>query len=271
MVNNMDFRAVLEEPQTPAVISPSPGYDLVPVKQELGQYEGPLTKMEERVGTLTVTDTATCALSVGLEGEAKTLHKNLKRVLDALIAPANDYVKAVRLIFGPYLSRLDSIKEGANQKSTQWQYQVRLEQQRKEAAEREATRKLQEKVDAEARVLREEAEHKAKEAAAQLKKEKDKDARVALEKTIADETLAAQAPTPQVANIVLPTAPKVVRTETGSGYLRMDWTFEITDEAQVPREYLMVNEGLIRNKVKAGIRQIPGVRIFEKPTGITRT
>ncbi len=118
---------------------------------------------------------------------------------------------------------------------------------------------------------RQEQERKAREAATQLKKEKDKDARAALEKTIADETLAAHAPTPQVASIVLPTAPKVVRTETVSGYLRMDWTFEVTDETQIPREYLMVNERLIRDKVKAGIRQIPGVRIFEKPTGITRT
>ncbi len=271
MENDMDFRAPLEEPQTPAVIPASLGYDLIPIKQELGQYEGSLAEMEKKASALVVTDAATCALSVGLEGEAKTLHKNLKRTLDALIAPANDYVKAVRLIFGPYLSRLDSIKEEANQKSTQWQYQVRLEQQRKEAAEREATRKLQEKVDAEARVLREEAERKAKEAAAQLKKEKDGDTRAALQKTIADETLAAHAPTPQVASVVLPTAPKVVRTETGSGHLRMYWTFEVTDETQVPREYLMVNERLIQDKVKAGIRQIPGVRIFEKPKSITRT
>lgn len=44
--------------------------------------------------------------------------------------------------------------------------------------------------------------------------------------------------------------------------LRNHWTFEVADPAQVPREYLSVNEGAIRAAIRAGARDIPGVRIF---------
>lgn len=42
------------------------------------------------------------------------------------------------------------------------------------------------------------------------------------------------------------------------------WTFEITDESLVPREYLMVDEKKIREVVTAGSRSIPGIRIFQQ-------
>lgn len=41
------------------------------------------------------------------------------------------------------------------------------------------------------------------------------------------------------------------------------WTFEITSEKDIPREYLQVNETAIREAIKAGVREIPGVRIFQ--------
>lgn len=50
----------------------------------------------------------------------------------------------------------------------------------------------------------------------------------------------------------------------GSIGIRKVWTFEIIDENLIPREYLMVNEKLIRAAVGAGKRSIPGVRIFEQ-------
>jgi hypothetical protein len=43
------------------------------------------------------------------------------------------------------------------------------------------------------------------------------------------------------------------------------WTFEVTDAAAVPREWLIVNEQAIGAAVRAGLRTIPGVRIFERP------
>ena len=42
------------------------------------------------------------------------------------------------------------------------------------------------------------------------------------------------------------------------------WTFEITDVASIPREYLQVDETKIRKAIAGGTRAIEGVRIFQK-------
>jgi hypothetical protein len=53
--------------------------------------------------------------------------------------------------------------------------------------------------------------------------------------------------------------------------LRERWVFEVTDPDRVPREFLMVDERLIRAEVNAkeGLAKIPGVRIWStlKPQG----
>lgn len=274
----MDFREALREPKeepqpeprTPAVFQPQ-AQDLTPVKDELAQYEASLAEMEKESKVLAVESGDTEKRAVALAGGAKTLHKSLKKALETLTGPANDYVKAVRNLFRPYLDRLEAAEHALKKKIADYSYQQRLEQQRKEAEAREAARRQQEKIDAEQRAIREEAERKAAEAAKDLEKEKDEARRAALEKTIADETAAAQAQPPVVIAPVIEQKPTVTRTETGSGHLRMDWTFEVTDPAQVPRKYLEVNERAIRADVKAGIREIPGVRIFEKPIMNIRT
>jgi hypothetical protein len=42
------------------------------------------------------------------------------------------------------------------------------------------------------------------------------------------------------------------------------WTFEIIDSTLVPRQYMEINESLIRKAVLAGTRDIPGVKIYQK-------
>jgi hypothetical protein len=41
------------------------------------------------------------------------------------------------------------------------------------------------------------------------------------------------------------------------------WVFEVQDATKVPREYLIVNEPSIRQAINGGIREIPGVRIYQ--------
>lgn len=53
---------------------------------------------------------------------------------------------------------------------------------------------------------------------------------------------------------------KTVNTST----IKKVWTFEVTDLNLIPREYLVVDETKIRNAVREGVRNIPGVKIFEK-------
>lgn len=46
--------------------------------------------------------------------------------------------------------------------------------------------------------------------------------------------------------------------------MRKVWKFEVTDPMAVPGEFLVINETAIRDAIKAGIRTIPGVRIYEE-------
>lgn len=46
------------------------------------------------------------------------------------------------------------------------------------------------------------------------------------------------------------------------------WAYELEDEAKIPREYLTVNGPAITRAVRDGVRDIPGVRIFQKETAI---
>lgn len=51
-----------------------------------------------------------------------------------------------------------------------------------------------------------------------------------------------------------------------SSSLRMIWTFEIEDFSKIPLEYLELNETKVRQAIQAGVRSIPGLRIFQKST-----
>lgn len=50
----------------------------------------------------------------------------------------------------------------------------------------------------------------------------------------------------------------------GSLQVSKPWDFEVEDVGAVPKEYLTVDEAKVRSAIKAGIRDIPGVRIFQR-------
>ena len=62
----------------------------------------------------------------------------------------------------------------------------------------------------------------------------------------------------------IPAVPRSIKGDSGSTSVRKTWTFEVTDETLVPREYLVVDEGVISLAIRKGIRDIPGVRIFQQ-------
>lgn len=63
-------------------------------------------------------------------------------------------------------------------------------------------------------------------------------------------------------------SPDVRTTSVGqtgaTGLIRKTWTYEIVDEETVPRQYLVVSDAAIKLAISAGVRVIPGVRIYEK-------
>lgn len=86
----------------------------------------------------------------------------------------------------------------------------------------------------------------------------DEAARLAREAALFDEP----APAPVAAPVVREAA-RVTSLSGVKATASRRWVHEVTDPAAVPRQYLMVNDAAIKAAISGGMRDIPGVRIFE--------
>lgn len=59
--------------------------------------------------------------------------------------------------------------------------------------------------------------------------------------------------------------PDEICQNSANATVRMVWAFEIIDQTQLPAEYLIPDMTKIREAVRAGVREIPGVKIEQKP------
>lgn len=62
---------------------------------------------------------------------------------------------------------------------------------------------------------------------------------------------------------VVERAAPTVHTDEGKTTTKMVWKFEIIEPSEVPRQYCSVDEKLVRQAVKDGVREINGVKIYE--------
>ena len=74
----------------------------------------------------------------------------------------------------------------------------------------------------------------------------------------------------QIIDIPIKEEKPIIRTEQGSASIRKAWKGEITDASQVPFQFCSPDQRKIDEAVKGGIREIPGVRIYEHITTVMR-
>lgn len=67
------------------------------------------------------------------------------------------------------------------------------------------------------------------------------------------------------------TAPKNIRGEGAMSYEQTVWRYEIEDESLIPREYLCIDDSKVKGVVKAGVRNIPGLKIFSEQKTIIKS
>ena len=65
---------------------------------------------------------------------------------------------------------------------------------------------------------------------------------------------------PAFAPAFTPVAPEKVKGT------RKDWTFDIVNVQLIPRQYLVPSPGLLQDAVRSGLREIPGLKIYQKET-----
>lgn len=73
-------------------------------------------------------------------------------------------------------------------------------------------------------------------------------------------------------NAISDHAPELILSVVdGTAKQAVELDFTIEDIGKVPREFLIVDEKLVKKAIKAGIREIEGIKIFEKKTIKMRT
>lgn len=73
-----------------------------------------------------------------------------------------------------------------------------------------------------------------------------------------------------VTSIQMVTELKQSQTVKPAKGLQVRWDFEITDPHAVPIEYLSPDPDKIKQAIKDGVREIPGIKIFEKHINVSR-
>lgn len=256
-------------PEVVETLPPPSGFDLSPIALSLVPYERHIALMVKEARDITVTDAESDKTALDAEGRNKKRWQELERARKNFVAPYNDHVKRINNLFKTLQDPLLSNEAMIKKERGNFALQEYLKRRQRESAEREERRRLQAKLEAEAQAQREEADRKAREAAEKLKSKQDEATRAALEQEIAEETAAANAPTPQVAPIVSE-KPEVVRTAHGTSYTKFKWVCEIVEPDLVPRTYCEPHQKHLDDAVKGGVRNIPGCVIKEVAIPVTR-
>ena len=68
---------------------------------------------------------------------------------------------------------------------------------------------------------------------------------------------------PAPAPAIVSAPPKTVRTDYGTSSIRDVWKWEVADAKQIPAEYFVLDDKKINAVVKAGVRAIPGIKIYK--------
>ena len=225
-----------------------------PEEKEVTAFEEAYLKAESAVAALAVVDAESNAVAAQYLSRLKDISKQADEKRKALVRPLQDHVKFIDGLFKPTMERAEKLRRVLEEKMLNWS---RAERQAREEAERAARA-------AEAEAARKEAERLARNAA----RTKDDDKR-------ADKEAAAAALEQQAQDILAaPVAPvkaaPVVEADGTKTTIRKTWAWEITDENAIPRNFLVVDNARLTNAVRAGIREIPGVRVYEKEQVVTR-
>lgn len=171
--------------------------------------------------------------------------KELKKMEKEKCAPSKAIIEAIKAEYAKPIELLETAQKIARDKLNAF---LVAERKVEEENERKAQIERQKQAEKELRKL----DRKEKTA------DKYDDATAtALRESIAD----------QRQEIMEKASAKVEINQSGeNASVRMVWAFDVEDIKQVPAEFIVVNEKAVREAIKNGVRNIAGLKIYQKPT-----
>lgn len=204
-------------------------------KHVLMQYRSAIQAMQSEATELAIESDADEARAAEMAAQARALLKQIEEKQKQIVEEPQRFVKAVQSFTLPFRKDLEAITEQIKRKLAAYGY-------RKELARREA-------------------EKRAQQEAERLQREMDKRARKAGVEPV------------NIVPPVLPDKREPVRTESGTTSYVAVWDYEVEDASKIPARYLLpdpTNRAAVMEAIRAGVREIPGLRIFEKMQVRTR-
>jgi len=199
---------------------------LIEAKNAFLVWKKRFTQLEEKVKTLEITNEESCQKAAELLATIAKYEKKINEECEKRIAIPKTFIKKVKARANEVVKPLTNSKKIVKLKLKD--YKTRLEMERREM------------------------EKKAEEERKRLQEQLDKEAK---KKGIEPVKL------PKIA---MPKEKLKVTTDNGTVYERKHWTFKIVDFEKIPREYLMVDTKKVNAAIRAGVRKIAGLEIYQE-------
>lgn len=241
----MDFSAVVslvpgtvpppvEKVAEPAQVNNLPAVlTMLAPRAVLEPFRSKAKDLAAKASAIKVQDQETQLAATTLAGTIKKVAKTVEDARKEYTAPINEHVKAVNGLAKEITTPLDTGMRHLTGQLNQYAAKVELDRRKAEEEARRQAEAEQKRLDAEAKAA-------------------------GVEAPIVPEVLPAKS------------EKATVRTETGTSYQRKVWTFEVEKLADVPREYMLLNEKAVNAAIRNGVRSIPGLKILETTSTVIR-
>jgi len=218
---------VLDPIENQDVATVTDQWDIDKAKEKFAGYTRQIEKVRVLAKGLVVKDDASAKQSIEMVAQADRLFKTLDKRRKEIIDKPDTFVRSFNSFVKVFKDSLLSIMKDGKQKFADYEYQVELNRRINE-------KKAQDEVKKKQKVMDEAAE------------------KAGVDKVV-------------MPKMVVPKKQEPTRSKSGSASVKLEWDFEVLDLKEVPKNWMCVDQSKVNIAIKAGIREIPGIRIFEKP------
>ena len=218
------------------------------------------TSLAAKAKALRITDVATRAAAADLRARITSGIKQVEDARTQIVKPLNDHVANINARFRPMRDGLEAARglvDAEILRDRREQERI-AEESRRRAAQEAAAAQAKTEAEQRARAV-EAAVTTAREAQAAGYSAEDADELAAL---VAQDELAKPVEVATVAPVIAPPA-KTTAGERGTTTVAKVWTFEVASPEVIPRAFLVLDEGKVRQAIREGVRVIDGLRIYQ--------
>jgi hypothetical protein len=231
------LESLKEEVKEKAEVVWLPTLDTSRAVDYIKQHQAAAEKMGRQLDKFDILTEPDCNELLGMAGTADDLIKLVEGERKRLISEPSKYVKAVnnaaKVLIGTKAEGLKGAVQRAKDRIGMFRYNLELERKKAEKA--------------------------------------IADANIELQKTLDKQAAEAGVEPVTVEAAPLPKDKKVARAETGhTAHVRMKTEVEIVNPDEVERKYCLPSMQLLNQAVKAGVKELKGCKITEKPITVMR-